>query len=122
MTDHSRPDTTTPLKMDRAWLAELGLADLPSDVQADLLKTAYDTLEYRVGSRIAQRLSGEDLDRFENIFQQHDDEAALAFLQHKCPDYSLVVRSELSLLQAEIRRAAPVILAELGILDEAPIS
>jgi len=119
MTDHPSTDTTTPIRMDRAWLAGLGLAGLADHVKVDLLETAYDTLERRVGTRIANRLSNDDLDRFEKIFQDRDDKAALAFLQQTCPDYTIVVRSELNRLEAEIRHAAPAILCELPTVNHA---
>lgn len=120
MTDARMTDMSTSTRMDRAWLAELGLAGLPEDVGANLLEVARDTLEYRVGSRIVCGLSDEDLDRFENIYQDGDEQAAVAFLCQKACDYPDLVRSELRRLETEISHAAPAIAGRASAAQEEP--
>jgi hypothetical protein len=108
------------LKIDENLLNELGLGALPADEKRGLLGHLLETLELRVGMKLAQQLSDEQLDEFENLLPTPSDsqetrmqkeKAALSWLEKHFPDYRKVVADELETLKAEIRQDAPRILA-----------
>lgn len=55
------------IRIDDSLLEELGLATLPKDERDKLLRQIYETLEMRVGMRLAERMSDAQLDEFERF-------------------------------------------------------
>lgn len=99
-------------KLDDNFLKELGLDGLPSDEKNKMLSHIYETLEMRVGVRLASKMSDEQLDEFESFINQNDEAGALKWLETNFPNYKDVVAEELDKLKQEIKEAAPQILAE----------
>ena len=66
-------DNRAPLKIDENLLGQLGLGDLSQVEKSGLLKHIYETLEMRVGMRLADQMTNEQLDEFEQYFNAQDD-------------------------------------------------
>lgn len=98
-------------KLDENFLKEIGLSDLPAEQKSLMLKDIYDTLELRVGMKLAEKMSDSQLDEFEGLIDQKDDAAALKWLETNFPNYKEVVAGELTALKDEIKASAPQILA-----------
>lgn len=100
-----------PLKIDDSLLVELGLGSLPPEEKASLLKHIYETLEMRVGMRLADQMSNEQLDEFERFFNAQDDAGAFHWLETNFPNYKDIVADEFAKLKKEVGDTAPQILA-----------
>lgn len=98
-------------KLDENLLKELGLGSLPPAEKNSMLKHIYETLEMRVGVKLAKGMSDEQLNEFEAFIDQNDEPGALKWLETNFPNYKQVVADELDKLKTEIRLAAPQILA-----------
>jgi hypothetical protein len=98
-------------KLDNNFLVSLGLGTLPVDEKNKLLAYIYETLELRVGMRLAQQMTDAQLDEFESFIERNDESGALQWLEANFPNYKQVVSEELDKLQAEVGQAAPQILA-----------
>lgn len=98
-------------KLDENFLKDIGLGDLPAEQKSLMLKDIYDTLELRVGMKLAEQMSDAQLDEFEGLIDQKDDAAALKWLETNFPNYKQVVAGELNTLKEEIKASAPQILA-----------
>lgn len=98
-------------KLDDNLLRELGLGTLPADEKNRMLAHIYETLEMRVGMKLAEKMSNEQLDEFEKFIDNNDEAGALKWLETNFPNYKQVVADELEALKAEIKQAAPQILA-----------
>jgi hypothetical protein len=98
-------------KLDDDLLKELGLGGLPADEKNKMLQHIYETLEMRVGVTLAEQMSNEQLDEFEEFIDRNDEAGALNWLETNFPNYKQVVAAELEKLKAEIKAAAPQILA-----------
>ncbi|MES2970953.1 MAG: DUF5663 domain-containing protein [Patescibacteria group bacterium] len=98
-------------KLDNALLEELGLGSLPNDEKNKMLAHVYETLEMRVGMKLAEQMTNEQLDEFESFIDKNDEPGALKWLETNFPDYKKVVADELEKLKAEIKSNAPHILA-----------
>lgn len=101
----------TNLRIDDSLLAELGLSSLPQEEKTGLLKHIYETLEMRVGMRLADQMSNDQLDEFERFFNAQDDAGAFRWLETNFPNYKDIVADEYQKLKAEVAQAAPQILA-----------
>lgn len=99
------------LKIDNSLLQEVGLAGLPDGDKNSFLKHIYETLEMRVGIRLADQMSNEQLDEFERYFEAKDDAGAFKWLETNFPNYKDIVQEEFDKLKAEIAQSAPQILA-----------
>jgi hypothetical protein len=99
------------LKIDNSLLQEVGLGGLPDPDKNSLLKHIYETLEMRVGIRLADQMSNEQLDEFERYFEAKDDAGAFKWLETNFPNYKEIVQQEFDKLKAEIAQSAPQILA-----------
>jgi hypothetical protein len=98
-------------KLDNNLLVELGLGALPVDEKNKMLGHIYETLVMRVGMKLAEQMTNEQLDEFESYIDRNDEAGALRWLETNFPNYKQVVASELELLKSEIKQAAPQIIA-----------
>jgi len=107
-------------KLDDQLLEELGLAALQPHEKQALLRQILETLEMRVGTTLASRMSDAQLDEFERLMPAEGDDdttisqkeqQALKWLESNFPNYKQVVNDELEKLKAEIGQSAPQILS-----------
>ena len=98
-------------KLDDNLLVELGLGELPSDEKNKMLSHIYETLEMRVGMKLAEKMTDEQLDEFEGFIDKNDEPGALKWLESNFPNYKQVVTDELETLKVEIKQTAPQIIA-----------
>ncbi|HEY5152835.1 MAG TPA: DUF5663 domain-containing protein, partial [Candidatus Saccharimonadales bacterium] len=99
------------LKIDNSLLVEVGLGSLPETEKNSFLKHIYETLEMRVGVRLADQMTNEQLDEFERYFEAKDDAGAFKWLETNFPNYKEIVQQEFDKLKAEVAQSAPQILA-----------
>lgn len=99
-------------KLDNNFLIELGLGALPADEKNKMLAHIYETLEMRVGMKLAEQMSDAQLDEFEGYINRNDEAGALNWLESNFPNYKQVVADELERLKNEIKAVAPQIVAE----------
>ena len=98
-------------KLDDNLLKELGLGSLPVEEKNKMLAHIYETLEMRVGMKLAEKMTDEQLDEFEGFIDRNDEGGALKWLEGNFPNYKQVVAEELEKLKAEIKTQAPQIVA-----------
>src|SRR5579884_161137 len=99
------------LRIDNTLLQEVGLGSLPDGEKNSLLKHIYETLEMRVGIRLADQMSNEQLDEFERYFEAKDDAGAFKWLETNFPNYKEIVQEEFDKLKSEVSQSAPQILS-----------
>ena len=99
------------IKIDATLLQEIGLGALPGPEKDSLLKHIYETLEMRVGMRLADQMTNQQLDEFEQYFEAKDDAGAFRWLETNFPNYKDIVQEEFDKLKAEVGQSAPQILA-----------
>lgn len=73
-------------QLDDKFLQSVGLGDLPEDQKQAFLQHTYETLEERVGTRLAASLSEAQLEEFEG-FATHNEEKINAWLSEHVPNY-----------------------------------
>lgn len=98
-------------KLNNALLEELGLGVLPAEEKNRMLAHIYETLEMRVGMKLASQMTNEQLDEFEAFIDKNDEAGALKWLESNFPDYKQVVAVELDKLKQEIKGSADQIVA-----------
>jgi len=96
-------------QLDDNLLQELGLGSLPASEKNKMLAHIYETLELRVGMKLAEQMSDAQLDEFEAFIDKNDDTGALKWLESNFPNYKQVVADELEKLKGEIKAQAPAI-------------
>jgi uncharacterized protein DUF5663 len=101
-------------QLDDNLLKELGLGDLPAEEKNKMLAHIYETLELRVGMKLAEQMSDDQLDEFEGFIDRNDEAGALKWLETNFPNYKEVVAEELNKLKEEVKASAPQILAEVA--------
>jgi hypothetical protein len=92
------------IRIDDTLLEEIGLIALPKQDRDQLLRQIYETLEMRVGMRLAERMTDQQLDEFERFIDTNDEAGALKWLESNFPDYKQVVADELEKLKVEIKQ------------------
>ena len=97
-------------QLDDNLLIELGLGSLPPAEKNKMLAHIYETLELRVGMKLAEQMTDAQLDEFEAFIDKNDEPGALKWLETNFPDYKKVVADELEKLKTEIKSQAPAIL------------
>lgn len=102
------------IKLDDDLLKELGLASLPAEDRKKLLAHIYETLEMRVGMKLAEQMSDAQLTEFEQFIDRNDEAGALRWLETNFPNYKDVVASEFEILKREVSQSAPQIVSTSG--------
>ena len=98
-------------KLDDDLLKDLGLGTLPPEEKNRMLSQIYETLELRVGMKLAEQMTNEQLDEFEGYIDRQDEPGALKWLETNFPNYKDVVGLELEALKNEVKAVAPQIVA-----------
>lgn len=107
------------IKLDDDLLKELGLASLPAEDRKKLLAHIYETLEMRVGMKLAEQMSDAQLTEFEQFIDRNDEAGALRWLETNFPNYKDVVASEFEILKREVSQSAPQIVSTSGATSDA---
>ena len=89
-------------QLDDNFLVSLGLGGMPADEKDAFLNYVYEELQLRVGTELSKDLSDEQLEQFEKLIDEGDEEAAIQWLEQHCPNYKQVVQDELEKLREEI--------------------
>jgi hypothetical protein len=74
------------LQLNEKFLEEIGLKDLPDAQKKPFLQHVYDELELRVGTKLSDNLSEDQLHEFESIIDRKDDTIAI-WLSKNIPNY-----------------------------------
>ncbi|MDX2776259.1 DUF5663 domain-containing protein [Streptomyces caniscabiei] len=92
-------------KIDEAFLEELGLAGLSADKKNVLVQQLLETLQLRVGARLSEDLTDEQLDDFERTMGGSEDSggAAEEWLKQNNPRYAEIVEEEVARLKEDLR-------------------
>jgi hypothetical protein len=99
------------IQINDALLNEIGLGSLPQEERKGLLSHIYETLELRVGMKLADQMSNQQLDEFEKYFEARDDKGAFTWLETNFPNYKEIVQQEFDKLKSEVAQSAPQILS-----------
>lgn len=73
-------------QLDDKFLADIGLNELPEEQKKAFLQHIYDELELRVGTKLSDGMSDDQLEEFEAIIDRKDD-VIRAWLSEHEPDY-----------------------------------
>ena len=76
------------MQFDENFLQQMGLSSMPADKKQDFLKYIQDELEVRIGRRISEGLSEEQLQEFDSLTETAD---IAAWLEKNRPDYHEIV-------------------------------
>lgn len=85
-------------QLDENFLNDIGLGDLPESEKKPFLQHIYEELELRVGTRLSEGLSDEQLEQFESIIDQKE-EVVTSWLNNNVPDFvkdPLFIRLQIS--------------------------
>ncbi len=74
------------IQLNDEFLVSLGLGALPTEDKRKMLQHIFETLELRVGMRLAQRMNDQQLDEFEK-FVDADQAYAKSYLDQKFPGW-----------------------------------
>jgi hypothetical protein len=105
------PAADQPLRIDETFLAEVGLEELPPELQQELLRQVIETLQERTGTRIAAAMTDTQLAEFERLSESGDESAVLTWLKTNAPDFKAITRQTFLELKDELRANAAAILA-----------
>lgn len=86
------------------WLKEHGLT-LPDKDLAELAKAAQDELEMRAGGILMEMLTPEQVEAFGKIYDEGDEDKAIAWLSGAVPDYKMTVKRESTKMRRQLEAA-----------------
>ena len=73
-------------QLDDKFLEDIGLNNLPEEQKKPFLQHIYDELELRVGTKLSDGMTDEQLEEFESIIDRKDD-VIVMWLEKNVPDY-----------------------------------
>ena len=74
-------------QLDDKFLTDIGLGDLPEDQRKAFLQHIYDELELRVGTKLSEGMSEQQMSEFES-FVDRDEEKVRGWFAVNMPDYA----------------------------------
>ncbi len=73
-------------QLDDKFLEDIGLNNLPEEQKKPFLQHIYDELELRVGTKLSDGMTDEQLEEFESIIDRKDD-VIVGWLEKFVPEY-----------------------------------
>jgi hypothetical protein len=73
-------------QLDDKFLQDVGLGDLPEDQKQAFLQHIYSELELRVGTKLSEGMSDDQLAEFE-AFVDRDEQKVIAWFERNLPNY-----------------------------------
>ena len=73
-------------QLDDKFLSDIGLDTMPDEQKKPFLQHTYDQLEYKVGIRLSEGMTDDQLEEFESIID-HKDDVINAWLTANAPNY-----------------------------------
>ena len=91
------------LVIDDAFLDEVGIHIVDKTERKAKLDAIYADLETRVGNTLANEMNEEELDEFETLADEGDEDKMLEWLEDVRPDYHKVVEMHYKIIRAELK-------------------
>ena len=103
-------------------VAELGLESLPADKKDALLARAAEVLNTQVSLRLREELQDNDLDEFDRLWREGEEEDIRSFITAKVPQLDKIVAEEITEFKKSIIETAnwakDEVLQESGAQDD----
>jgi Protein of unknown function (DUF5663) len=100
-------------QLDDQFLADIGLGELPEDQKKPFLQHTYDQLEYKVGIRLSEGMTDEQLEEFESIIDRKEDVIS-AWLMANAPEYQAEEVFQRLMQSSQLPPADPGLKAEFA--------
>lgn len=89
--------------IDEKFLSDIGLVDLSAEEKQQAMEDIKIALESRVGVKLTQGLSDDQVDQFNNILSGDDMNVAMEWMDTNIPNYRDVVMLELDAIVEQIK-------------------
>ncbi|HSW92217.1 MAG TPA: DUF5663 domain-containing protein [Candidatus Saccharimonadales bacterium] len=98
-------------QIDDAFLNDLGLGNIATEQKEALVGQLIETLQLRVGERLSQDLTDEQIADFERVTANEETaaDAGLEWLQKNNPNYPAIVNEETEKLKQDLRTNLDVV-------------
>lgn len=97
-------------KLEETLLQDFGLDTLAPEAQEAALRDIYETVNLRVGMKLADQMTDEQLATFESLKDKEDEAAFSKWIEETFPNYPELVASELQAYKVEVNNGAADIL------------
>jgi len=98
-------------QLDDKFLQDVGLGDLPEDQKQAFLQHIYSELELRVGTKLSEGMSEDQLAQFE-AFVDHDEQKVRSWFERYLPNYQSTPDFQ------QLKTSAPADVDEVSLLSE----
>lgn len=98
-------------QLDDKFLTDIGLGSMPDEQKKAFLQHTYEELELRVGTRLSEGLSEQQLQEFES-FVDRDEDRVRQWFATNLPDYAAAADYQ------QLKASAPADVAEVTLLSE----
>ena len=98
-------------QLDEKFLTDVGLTDLPPDQKQEFLQHIYSELELRVGTKLSEGMSDEQLAQYE-AFVDQDEQKVVAWFERYLPNYAEAADFQ------SLRASAPDDISHITLLSE----
>lgn len=98
-------------QLDDKFLQDVGLSDLPEDQKKAFLQHIYSELELRVGTKLSEGMSDEQLAQFE-AFVDQDEQKVIAWFEQYLPNYAEAADFQ------SLKASAPADISHVVLLSE----
>jgi hypothetical protein len=85
-------------------IKEFGLENFSKEEQANLIKQVGETLKIRVGMKLADVMSDDQLEQFQTVMDSGNEEEANKWLAANVPNYVQLVADEMKAIKSEIKQ------------------
>jgi len=101
-------------QVDDQFLSAMGLAGLPEEQKQQALENIISTLNYRVGARVSDGLTEEQLDKFESLLSGDaaNEDAISQWLAQNVPNYEQIVGEEAQKMKDEASSMVDQVMAK----------
>jgi len=98
-------------QLDDKFLQDVGLGNLPDEEKKAFLQHIYDELELRVGTKLSEGLSEQQMNEFE-AFVDRDEDKVRAWFEKNLPEYAGLPDFQ------QLKASAPADVPEIAVMSE----
>ena len=82
------------MEFDDAFFNDIGLEQLSAERKREVGEQLVELTQNRVAAVLSERLSDEELERFEEIADKEGDDASVEYMERVVPDYTEIVSEQ----------------------------
>lgn len=101
------------MQFDDKFFEEVGLAQATDEEQAEFIEKLSDLVLSRIGLKLSEALSEDQLNKFDDLIEKEGEEAAFSYVREVYPGVDKMMAEELEAVKQQFRDDLSAVMSDL---------